>query len=137
MANRILLATILANLLFLGSGILMLVFSLLLRTKQTSNPTNGEDAILHLIFQRFPLVSGIINAVLIIVTFVLTLPGLLQSTSRGWLKLSSYLVVFCGLYTMILGLYIWIMTLKTGEDFANIYIDQPWEVQAMVQTSVS
>lgn len=69
-------------------------------------------------------------------TFVLTLPAIIMPT-RGWLKLSGYFIVLSALFTVILGLYLWILTLRTKETFSPIYNLQTAQVQELMQTAVS
>jgi hypothetical protein len=66
----------------------------------------------------------------------MTLPGLATS-SRRWLKIAGYMAVVCAVFTMILGLYLWIFTLKTKEDFAPLFSAQSDNVKSLMQTSVS
>lgn len=79
--------------------------------------------------------AGIINAVLIFVTFALTLPAIAMPT-RGWLKLSGYLVVINAVFSVILGLYLWIITLRTKETFSLVWNAQTPAVQDLMQTAV-
>jgi hypothetical protein len=79
--------------------------------------------------------AGIVNSIFVFVTFLITLPGLITPT-RGWVKLGSYMTTVCGLFSLILGLYLWILTLKTKEDFAPIWAAQSATVQELMQTAV-
>lgn len=81
------------------------------------------------------LTAGIVNGVLVLVTFVLTLPAIALPT-RGWLKLSGYLIVINAVYSVVLGLYLWISTLRTKESFSPIWNAQSAQVQDFMQTSV-
>lgn len=51
-----------------------------------------------------------------------------------WTKLGVYMTVFSSLFTMVLGLYLWVMTLRTKEDFEPLWIAQTSEVQDLMQT---
>ncbi len=136
MANKTLLAAILADILFLGSGILILAFCLIVKNEKTGTPSTGQQALRNALFDMLPLVGGIVNAAFIIIAFVTTLPALLIQSSRDWLKISGYCVTFNALFTLCLGVYLWIMTLKTGKHFYGTYMDFEPEVQALIQTSV-
>jgi hypothetical protein len=81
-------------------------------------------------------VAGIVNAVFIFITFFVTLPGLATS-SRKWLKLASYMAVVCLVFTMILGLYLWIGTLRLRDDFAPRFSAQPNDIKSLMQIEVS
>lgn len=137
MANKILLTTSFTTLLFLLSGILILTFTLLAQRTVSSNPVEGRAVVRNIIYDRMPLTAGLVNAGFILATFLLTLPGLLMQTTRGWLKLAGYAVTFCAIFTMCLGVYLWVMTLKIGEDLESVYGALEMDVQELVQTSVS
>lgn len=79
--------------------------------------------------------AGIVNGVLIFATFALTLPAIAMPT-RGWLKLSAYFIVFNAMFSVILGLYLWIITLRTKETFSPIWNAQTASVQGLMQTTV-
>lgn len=72
---------------------------------------------------------------MIFITFALTLPALVVPT-RGWLKLSTYFVVVNAAFTVVLGLYLWIETLRTKETFAPVYAAQTPAVQNLMQGTV-
>lgn len=135
MVNAVFLTAVIADILFLGSGILELVFSLVVRSQMNDAPFDGEDATRKLLYQRFPLTAGIVNAVFILVTFATTLPGLVMP-ARSILKVSGYMVTLCAIFTMCVGVFLWVMTLKIQEQFFNIYIAQEPEIQSLIQNSV-
>ncbi|KFH46552.1 hypothetical protein ACRE_025860 [Hapsidospora chrysogenum ATCC 11550] len=135
MVNKVLIAAAAADALFLASGILELTFSVIVKNDMVNDPSDGRDAIRHLIYERMPLTAGIVNAGFILAAFLATLPGLLMPTTRGWLKFAGYFVTFCTIFTMCVGVYLWIMTLRIGEDFFEVYMDLDADVQALVQTT--
>jgi hypothetical protein len=67
------------------------------------------------------------------VTFLVTIPGIVMPT-RSWLKLGVYMTVVCALFSMVLGLWLWILTLNTKESFQLLWIAQPAAVQDLMQT---
>lgn len=79
--------------------------------------------------------AGVVNAIMIFATFALTLPAIAMPT-RGWLKISSYLVVINALFSVVVGLYLWITTLRTKETFSPIWNAQTSQVQDEMQTAV-
>lgn len=135
MVNKIFLATVIADVLFFASGILELSFCLVVRSQMDNTPSDGQEATRNLLHQRFPLTAGIVNAAFILVTFVATLPGLFMPT-RGVLKIGGYMVTFCAIFTMCVGVFLWVMTLKIREEFSGIYLAQDASVQSLIQTSV-
>lgn len=84
---------------------------------------------------NFQITAGIVNGVLVFVTFALTLPAIAMPT-RGWLKLSGYFIVINAIYSVVLGLYLWILTLQTKERLSPIWNVQTSQVQDLMQTSV-
>lgn len=72
---------------------------------------------------------------MVFVTFALTLPAIAMPT-RGWLKLSGYFIVINAIYSVVLGLYLWILTLQTKERFSPVWNIQTSQVQDLMQTSV-
>jgi hypothetical protein len=137
MPSRTFFAVAIADALFLVSGGILLGFSLIGNGMRDGVLTagNGEEATIVLLYQRFPLLAATINAALIITVFVLTLPGLLMTTSRGWLKIGAVAVAACGLFTLCLGVVLWVMTLTLRDDFSSVYMMQDPETHKLIQTS--
>lgn len=135
MTNKVFLATVAADVLFLASGLMELIFSIVVRGQMNDTPTNGHEATLNLLYQRFPLTAGIVNASFILLTFVAIIPGLFMPT-RGILKIGGYMVTFCAIFTLCVGVFLWVMTLRVRGDFTSIYAAQDPAVQSLIQTSV-
>jgi hypothetical protein len=57
--------------------------------------------------------------------------------TRGWLKLGGYMITVCALFSMVIGVYLWVLTLRTKQDFFQIWIAQDARVQDMMQTAFS
>lgn len=76
------------------------------------------------------------NAVVMFITFVFSLPALILRDNRGWLKLHGWLVVTCAVFSLIVGLIVWIETLKTKTNLAVIWGQQSVEVQSLLQQKV-
>lgn len=136
MVSKIVIVTAVANILFIGAGAIELAFALVFQSRKDNVPSTGEEAVRGLLYQRFPITAAIVNAAFIFGTAVFAIiPALLMPTARRWLKFAGYMVVVCALFTLCVGLYLWIMTLTMGDDFADIYMDQTDDVQALMQTS--
>jgi small-conductance mechanosensitive channel len=136
MVNKVFLTVIAADFLFLISGAIALGFSLVVKSQTNNQSSNGEDAVRKLLAKEFPLTGGIVNGILILVAFVLTLPGM-WLPARGWLKLTSAAVTGCGLFSLILGIYVWVMTLRFRRAFEGIYMEQTPETHSLFQTTFS
>lgn len=135
MPDKVLLATLAINVLFLATGAIELGFCLVVQGLRDQDPSDGREAVRHLLYQRFPLTAGIANAACVLGTFVFTLPGL-ASKSRSWLKLGGYMISFCAVFTLCLGVVLWVMTLKVKEDFFPVYLEQETATQSLIQEAV-
>ncbi|KAJ4298568.1 hypothetical protein N0V88_003598 [Collariella sp. IMI 366227] len=136
MVSKVQLGYVVADGLFVLMGIFIIAFSVIVGNIRDEVPENGKQAARNLFYQQFPLTAGIVNAVFIFATFLVTLPGLATS-SRKWLKLAGYMSVVCALYTMVLGLILWLQTLKIRGDFAPLFAAQSDEVKSLMQTTAA
>lgn len=136
MANKLLIFIIVVDMLFLATGVLELAFSIVTQNSDRAAPSTGQDVVRDLVTQRLPLTPGIVNGAFVIASFVATLPGLLMPTTRSWLKAAMYFITFCGLFSLVLGVDLWLQTLKIGNNFANVYVDLDTDQQDLIQTSV-
>ncbi|POR32560.1 Uncharacterized protein TPAR_07236, partial [Tolypocladium paradoxum] len=134
MANKILLVALAAHVVFFATGGLVLGFSVVARSRMDNAPKDGQDAVRHLLFKNFPFTAGIVNAAFILAAFVFTLPGLI-SPVRGWLKVGGYMITFCGLFTLCVGVHLWVMTLRVQESFFPTFLAQDPAVHQMIQKS--
>lgn len=80
--------------------------------------------------------AAIVNAIIMFVTFLTTIPALLMPTSRMWLKLHGYLVFVCAMVSMVIGLVLWFDTLKTRSNLSDVWAAQTQEVQSLLQQKV-
>jgi hypothetical protein len=135
MPDKVLLTAIGADALFLATGAIQLGFCLVAQGLRDDTPRSGQEAIRNLLYQRLPLTAGIANAALVLITFAFTLPGL-ASQGRAWLKVGGYMVTVCGVFTLCVGVYLWVMTLCIKANFAPVYLELDDTVQSLVQTSV-
>lgn len=135
MPNKVFLAALAVDIVFLATGCLELGFCLVVRSQMNNAAQDGQEAVRNLLYQSFPLTAGIVNAAFIIAAFVFTLPGLI-SPMRGWLKFGGYMVTVCGLFTLCVGVYLWVMTLRVKESFFPTYVAQDPTVQQLMQESV-
>ncbi|KAI0125223.1 tetraspanin [Xylariales sp. AK1849] len=134
MVNKVQAAFVAVDGLFAMMGAIMLGFSVIVLNTCFNPPTEGTQAAQDLLYQRFPLTAGVANGAFTLFIFLVTLPAL-ATPSRGWLKFVGYLVVADALFTMIIGLDLWIITLRTKQEFSQIWIAQTAQVQDLMQTS--
>ncbi|ORY67275.1 uncharacterized protein BCR38DRAFT_153943 [Pseudomassariella vexata] len=133
MVNKVLAAFVAIDGLFATMGAVMLGFSVIVLNTCFNEPTEGEEAARDLLYRTFPLTAGIVNAIFTLLIFLVTLPAL-STPARGWLKFAGYLIVADAIFTLIIGLDLWIITLRTKEVFHDIWIAQPAAIQDLLQT---
>ncbi|KAH8811501.1 hypothetical protein F5884DRAFT_854845 [Xylogone sp. PMI_703] len=136
MKDRILLTFALSEFLFLVCGGLILVFSLVEKSERNKAPTLDNVAT-NILLSMCPLTAGVVNAVFVFVTFLVSIPALIMPMNRGWLVMHGYMVVFCGLFSLILGLSIWFETLKTRSNLSTMWDKQPVTTQSLLQESLA
>ncbi|KAK0733632.1 hypothetical protein B0T26DRAFT_30494 [Lasiosphaeria miniovina] len=134
MVNKVLLTYAVFDFIFVAMGIVIIVFSTTVQKFQFEVPTDGKQAARNLLYQRFPFTAAIINSVGIFITFVITVPGLITPV-RSWLKVGAYLTTVNAIFTLVIGLYLWIQTLRTKGDFAPIWGNQTAAVQDLMQAA--
>jgi hypothetical protein len=150
--NYLMIVYLVVNFFFLACGGLLFAFSFLGRQQQQSALTPSNVAF-ALLLNQCPLTgmilpapsshaltipkAGLVNALLVFVTFVASLPALAFPTNRRWLTLQGWMVVACSFFSLILGLFIWYDTLQTGKNLSIIWSEQPMAVQSLLQTRVS
>lgn len=80
--------------------------------------------------------AGIANAVFVFVTFLFSLPAVIMPMTRGWLQVHGYMVVFCTLFSLIVGLDIWHDTLQTRSNLLTDWSAQSNSTQSLLQQQV-
>lgn len=126
---------VIADFLFLAGGALILAYSLIEETNMTTAPTK-ETIVRNLLLIYSPNTAGIVNAGFIFFGFLVSIPGLILPSTRGWLKFFGGMVVINALFTMIIGLTIWFHTLKTRSEFSGVYAALPSASQSLIQQSL-
>ncbi|KAG5985922.1 hypothetical protein E4U54_005742 [Claviceps lovelessii] len=134
MANKVLATTLGITTLFFAVGVLLIAFSHIAQSRIGDTARHGHESIRLLLLDTFPLAAGIINGALVITTTAFVLLGLV-SPVRGWLNVSGYLVSLCGLFSLCLGVYLWVMTLRLKESFLDTYLVLRPEEQSLIQQS--
>jgi hypothetical protein len=82
-------------------------------------------------------VAGVVNAIFVFVTFLLSLPAMFLPTNRGWLRAQGWLVVLCATFTLGLGVAIWVETLQTRQRLNVLWGRETPLIQSLLQQKVS
>jgi len=80
--------------------------------------------------------AGVVNAIFVFVTFLLSLPALFIPTNRGWLRTQGWLVVVCATFTLGLGVAIWVETLQTRQNLSVLWGRETPLIQSLLQQKV-
>ncbi|XXH05880.1 hypothetical protein Hte_012321 [Hypoxylon texense] len=136
MVNKVLAAFVVMDGMFVSMGAIMLGFSIIVQQTCFDTPTEGNEAARDLLYQKFPFTAGIVNAVFIFATFLATIPAL-ATNNRSWLKLAAFMVVADAIFTLGIGVDLWVLTLKLKDEFFEIWTSQPPHVQDLMQTAFS
>lgn len=72
---------------------------------------------------------------MVFISFALTLPAL-ATPARGLLKAAGYMIAVNAVFSLIIGLDLWITTLKTKQEFFEIWTSQTPQIQSLLQTRV-
>lgn len=132
MGNGVLYTFMATEILFVIGGVLLIVLSI--TTKAASNAKQNIDTIANtLLLPQRLLTAATVNGVLVLVTFLLSIPSVAAPTNRSFLKVHGYAVILCAVFTLILGVQVWYATLKTGANLANVFANQTSETQSLLQ----
>lgn len=133
MKDTVLLAYIAFDLVFAIMGTVMLIMALNMQSQISMSP-NIENVARNLLLNSCPLKAAVANGILILATFLMTVPAIAMPRARGLLKLTGYFVFVCAVFTMVIGLTIWFKTLKTRNNLLSIWTAQDVSTQSLLQT---
>jgi len=129
--NKILLSYVLLDILFLGTGILLLTTVIVQKDDKT--PPTRANVAWKMLLSLCPLRAAFVNGIFIVLAFLVSLPGVVLPTNRMWLRLHGWLIVFCIFFTLAMGLEVWIRTLKTRSNLNVLWTQQSPQVQGLLQ----
>jgi len=136
MQDKVLGTYIVLDLLFVATGAVLLGYALDARAAINAPPTI-ESVAVNLLLEQTPLTAAIGNACIIFFGFLVSVPAMVMTTTRGWLKFHGYMVVICGLFTLVIGLDIWIGTLRSRENLLDVWSSQPPSTQSLLQEELN
>ncbi|KAL8998971.1 MAG: hypothetical protein Q9169_002077 [Polycauliona sp. 2 TL-2023] len=122
---------LLADALLAGTGGLLIAVVLI--SKRDMVVPTTETVAPNLLLAHAPLNSALFDAGLIFFTFIASVPGLIFTTKRAWLKIHCWLVLGCILVTLVIGLQIWYSTLKTRANLAIMWDAEGPQIQQLLQ----
>ena len=81
----------------------------------------------------FPDLGVIVNGALIILTFLVSLPGAFLPSNRLWLRITGCMIVASAVLTLLIGIIIWFSTLQTRANLGHTFATQPSLSQSLIQ----
>jgi len=132
MVNSVVASYVVADILFLGTGIMLISAAAVWQKATLAEPTMESVARL-LLLKDAPLMAVIVNGAVVVFAFLVSLPAFARPTSRAWLKAHGWLAVMCALLTLALGLREWISTLTTRANLGTIWGQQSPQTQSLLQ----
>ncbi|KAF2465953.1 tetraspanin [Lindgomyces ingoldianus] len=132
MVSKLMLVFVATDVVFAMCGGLLVGFSLIAETNMRATPTT-DNAAQRLLLNQCPLTAGVVNAALVFITFVFSVPAFFLPSNRGWLRMHGWLVVFCATFTLGLGLAVWVETLTTRKNLGAMWAEEVPLVQSLLQ----
>ncbi|KAL8826093.1 MAG: hypothetical protein Q9191_004010 [Dirinaria sp. TL-2023a] len=132
MVNKILLSVLFLDFLFVATGGLLIGTVFLTKGSMAKQPTTTNVAANMLLMQT-PLTGVIVNAALIFLTFLISLPGVTLATNRLWLRITGLMIVICAHVTLLIGIIIWFSTLQTRANLGHTFAKQTPLAQSLIQ----
>lgn len=132
MPTKLTLTYVALDILFLLLGALILAFVLISESNMRATPTSDTVAA-HLLLSQCPLTPGIVNAICMFVTFIMSLPALFLPNNKGWLRAHGWGVTSCAIFTLGLGAAIWFETLQTRSNLGGIWASESQQTQGLLQ----
>ncbi|KAL8773506.1 MAG: hypothetical protein Q9209_001610 [Squamulea sp. 1 TL-2023] len=126
---------LLASALFAATGGVLIAVVLISKSAMVTPTT--ENIAPNLLLAHAPLDGALFNAGLIFLTFIASIPGLVFTTQRTWLKVHSWMVLACIIVTLVIGLEIWYSTLKTRVNLAVMWDAHGPQIQNLLQERVT
>ncbi|KAA8899416.1 hypothetical protein FN846DRAFT_899924 [Sphaerosporella brunnea] len=132
MLNPVLTSFLISDIIFLITGGILIAAACIWKSELAS-PATTESVGRLILLQGCPLSAVIANGIIVGVTFLISLPAFALPTSRTWLKIHSWGVVICMVFTLCLGLNEWIQTLTTRANLEVLWGQQSDLTQSMLQ----
>ncbi|KAF2454583.1 hypothetical protein BDY21DRAFT_98937 [Lineolata rhizophorae] len=132
MPNKLMWTFIGVDLLFLAGGCLIIAFAVMSEAEMRATPQLDTVAT-HVLLEQCPLTAGIVNAIFVFLTFLVSLPALALPQNRGWLRAHGWLVVICAIFTLALGINIWFDTLETRSNIERLWGQESRLSQSLLQ----
>ncbi|MCJ1408286.1 phospholipid scramblase 1 [Ptychographa xylographoides] len=133
MINKILITFLIVDFLFVNTGGLFLTIVLVFKPGMTNILPTSSNAAITLLLQNTPLTVALVNAALIVITFLSSIPGAILAKKPIFLRITSWLTLSCALLSLGVGLDIWYSTLQTSHNLGVLWAQQSPLEQSLLQ----
>lgn len=98
-----------------------------------SRPPTLAGVASNLLLEQCPLTASMINAGIMAVSFLISVPAIFLKQNLTLLQIHAWLIVICAVFTLGIGLDIWFSTLQTRANLTPVWAQQTTFVQSMLQ----
>ncbi|KAF3917940.1 hypothetical protein ABW20_dc0109934 [Dactylellina cionopaga] len=131
--NKLLGVFIFFDILHLGSAIGLIIAGHIFMQHMDNMELNVENSPYVILLYHLPCVPIFINGIVSAVTFMMSLPGLMLPQSLFWMRMHGWLLVVSAVYSLILGILIWLDTLTERAQMYQAWTDVGPSVQTLLQ----
>ncbi|KAF3936924.1 hypothetical protein ABW19_dt0207211 [Dactylella cylindrospora] len=130
--NKLLGFFIASNILFLISGVILIVMGFLWLGHDDTALT-VDNAPYVILLWHLPCGAILANGIVVVITFVISIPAVLLPLSVNWLRLHGWMTVVCSMFSLVLGLIVWVDTLAERATMSEMWVDVGPSIQTLLQ----
>ncbi|KAK6361594.1 phospholipid scramblase 1 [Orbilia blumenaviensis] len=131
--NKLLGFFIFFDLLHLGSAILLIIAGHMFMQHMGTMELNVTNSPYVILLYHLPCTPIFANGIISAITNLLSLPALALPQSVFWLRLHGGMLVVCAVYSLILGILVWIDTLTERQQMYEAWTEVGPAVQTLLQ----
>ncbi|KAJ6261271.1 hypothetical protein Dda_3940 [Drechslerella dactyloides] len=109
--NKLLVVYVLVDIIFLGTSIGLIIAGQMFMHHMDNLKLSVEHSPYVILLFYLPCNWIFANGILSAVTFLLSLPALALPMSLVWLRVHGWFVMICAIYSLVLGILVWVDTL--------------------------
>ncbi|KAF3161632.1 phospholipid scramblase 1 [Orbilia oligospora] len=121
------------DILQLGSAILLIIAGHLFMQHMDTMKLDVENSPYVILLYHLPCTPIFVNGIISAVAFMFSLPAVLLPQSLFWLRLHGWMLVVCAVYSLVLGILVWVDTLTERAQMYQAWIDVGPTVQTLLQ----
>ncbi|KAK6354891.1 phospholipid scramblase 1 [Orbilia brochopaga] len=131
--NTLLIVYVLVDIIFLGTSIGLIIAGQMFMHHMDNLPLSVNDSPYVILLYYLPCVPIFVNGIISAATFLLSLPALALPMSLVWLRIHGWFVMICAVYSLVLGVLVWVDTLTERAAMFQAWKDIGPSVQTLLQ----